>query len=312
MIKVIKYILGIILIGLLALLGLNFYPDKSVEELKIKYANAESEFITIDNMPVHYRDEGNPNDSIPLVLIHGTGASMLTWDAWVTKMKTHHRIIRLDLPAYGLTGPNNNHDYSTEFYTTFLHQFLQRINVKYCYLAGNSLGGLISWQYALKYPTEVKKLILIDAAGYPMAPKNKAFVFKLAQIPVLKDILKKITPKFIIKKSLLDVYGDSTKVTTQLIEQYHDMARRTGNRAAFISRNNQILDNNYLKIKQINIPTLIMWGNLDRWIKPENAYKFQKDLPNDTLIIYKGIGHLPMDEAAQETAKDALIFLAKK
>lgn len=311
-IKLLKYLFSLIFIGLSAFLALNFYTDLSVEELKIKYANTESEFIIINGMPVHYRDEGNPKDSIPLVLIHGTGASLLTWDAWVAKMKPHHRIIRLDLPAYGLTGPNKNHDYSIEFYTTFLNQFLQKIKVKNCYLAGNSLGGLISWQYTLKYPNQVKKLVLIDATGYPMALKNKAFIFKLVQIPVLKDIIKKITPKFIIKKSLLDVYGQPTKVTPQLIEQYHDMARRTGNRAAFISRNNPIFNNNYLKINQISIPTLIMWGNLDRWIKIENAYKFQKDLPNDTLIIYKGIGHLPMAEAAGQSAKDALIFLAKK
>jgi pimeloyl-ACP methyl ester carboxylesterase len=226
-------------------------------------------------------------------------------------MKGQHRIIRLDLPAYGLTGPNKNHDYSSKYYVAFLHNFLQKLNVRYCYLAGNSLGGKITWDYALNFPNEVKKMILIDAAGYPSKKLGGALVFKLAQLPYIKHIFTKITPKFIIEKSMLDVYGDDSKVTQQLIDQYHDMSRREGNRAAFVSRTKIKFDQNYKRIPEIKIPTLLLWGELDRWITIENAYQFQKDLPNDTLIIYKGVGHVPMEEIPEKTAEDSLDFLKK-
>jgi pimeloyl-ACP methyl ester carboxylesterase len=313
--KIILNILKYFAIALLVVITISgimsYYPDKSLEELKAKYANTESEFMDLEGMPVHYRDEGNPADSIPLILIHGTGSNLHTWDGWTETIKGSHRIIRFDLPAYGLTGPNKNHDYSAQNYTEFLHQFLVKLGVNQCYMAGNSLGGLIAWEYALKYPQEIKKLILIDAAGYPMDVANTALVFKLAKTPILNQIFTKITPKAIVKKSLLDVYGDPTKVTDQLVEQYHDMACRVGNRDAFISRTNLKFNNDYLQISKIKAPTLLLWGDQDRWIKIENAYKFQKDLQNDTLIVYKGIGHVPMEEHPIESAKDVLKFLEK-
>ncbi len=307
--RYLKYFLGLILAVIVLFAAFNYYPDLSLEEMKAKYTNAESEFMDIDGMPVHYRDEGNPADSIPLVLIHGTGSNLHTWDVWTEKMKSAHRIIRLDLPAYGLTGPNKNHDYTSKYYVAFLHNFLQKLKVKNCYMAGNSLGGKITWDYALQYPTEIKKMILIDAAGYPSKKLGGALVFKIAQIPYIKQIFTKVTPKFIIEKSMLDVYGDDSKVTQTLIDQYHDMSRRAGNRAAFVSRTKIKFDENYKKISTIKIPTLLQWGELDNWIPPENAYQFHADLPNDTLIIYKGAGHVPMEEIPEKTAVDVLRFL---
>jgi pimeloyl-ACP methyl ester carboxylesterase len=308
-IRYLKYFSALILAIIVLFCAFNYYPDLSLDEMKAKYANAESEFMDIDGMPVHYRDEGNPTDSIPLVLIHGTGANLHTWDVWTEKMKSTHRIIRLDLPAYGLTGPNKNNDYSAKTYVEFIHKFLTNLGVKHCYMAGNSLGGLIAWEYTLKYQSEIKKLILIDAAGYPMDVANIALVFKIAYMPYIKEIFTKITPKAIVKKSLLDVYGDDTKVTEQLVEQYHDMACRVGNRAAFVSKGNLKFNDDYLKISQIKTPTFLLWGANDHWIKIENAYKFQKDLPNDTLIVYKGAGHVPMEEIPEITAADVLKFL---
>jgi pimeloyl-ACP methyl ester carboxylesterase len=299
-------------IGLIIFCLANYYSDKSVAELKVKYALPNSKFIDVDGMPVHFVDEGSLNDSIPLVLLHGTGSNLHTWDGWLQILKSDHRIIRMDLPAYGLTGPNKNNDYSAKAYIDFLYKFLTKINVKKCYLAGNSLGGKIAWEYTLAHPNDVKKLVLIDAAGYPMASKTVPLVFRLAQNKLLSKIFLKITPKFIIKKSLLDVYDDDSKVTETLIDQYHDMATREGNRAAFLSKRNRAGDDSYKNITKIKQPTLILWGAGDKWITPDNAYKFQKDLSNDTLIIYKNMGHVPMEEAPNETANDVLQFLKKR
>jgi pimeloyl-ACP methyl ester carboxylesterase len=311
MFRILKFITVFILVFIICGIASSYYPDKSVEELKQKYALNNSNFMDIDGMPAHYVDEGLANDTIPLVLVHGTGSNLRTWDNWVQTISVKHRIIRMDLPAYGLTGPNKNHDYSAKSYVSFLHQLLSKLKVKNCYLAGNSLGGKIAWEYALAYPEEVKKLILIDAAGYPMTSRKKPFVFRLAENPILSKIFLKITPKFIIEKSLKDVYTDDTKVTQALIDQYHDMATRVGNREAFLSRKNVGFGNNYLQIPTIKLPTLILWGEDDNWIKVDNAYKFQKDLPNDTLIIYKNVGHVPMEESPQKTAQDVLMFLEK-
>ncbi|MBL4905497.1 MAG: alpha/beta hydrolase, partial [Flavobacteriaceae bacterium] len=137
----------LIVIGLFAILitVLYGYRDIPISELKEIYANAPSAFISVDGMDVHYRDEGNVSDSIPIVLIHGTGASLHTFNDWATVLKKEHRVIRMDLPAFGLTGPFPNRDYSINHYVSFLAHFLNEKKIDKCILAGNSLGGRIVW-----------------------------------------------------------------------------------------------------------------------------------------------------------------------
>jgi pimeloyl-ACP methyl ester carboxylesterase len=307
-IKVLKYLFPVILALVISFCVLNYRADMPVAELKAKYATAESRFMDLDGMAVHYRDEGNPADKTPVVLLHGTAASLLTWNGWTSALKDEHRVIRLDLPGYGLTGPNPAQDYSMNFYVRFLHDFLEKIDVHRFYLAGNSLGGKIAWEYALAYPGNIKKLILIDAAGYPLS-HGKPLAIRLASTPVLKNILLYVTPKFLIEKSLKEVYADDRKVTEQLVEQYYDMACRAGNRAAFVARAGIVDDDDYLKIKQIQTLTLILWGESDAWIPVENAYKFEKALPNNRVVIFKNLGHIPQEENPSETIKEVLVFV---
>jgi pimeloyl-ACP methyl ester carboxylesterase len=306
--KVLKYLFLVILALVIAFCALNYRADVPVAELKAKYATAESRFMDLDGMAVHYRDEGNPADKTPLVLLHGTAASLLTWNGWTTALKAEHRVIRLDLPGYGLTGPNPTQDYSMKFYVRFLHDFLGKLAVNRFYLAGNSLGGKIAWEYALAYPGSVKNLILVDAAGYPLS-HGKPLAIRLASTPVLKNILLYVTPRFFVEKSLKEVYADDRKVTEQLVEQYYDMACRAGNRAAFVARAGMADDDDYLKINHIQTPTLILWGEADAWIPVGNAYRFEKALPNNRVVIFKNLGHVPQEENPSETIKEVLMFI---
>ena len=133
--------------------------DIPVEELKKTYADGTSRFVPVGGMDVHYRDEGR---GFPLVLIHGTAASLHTWDGWATALSGDFRVIRMDLPAFGLTGPAPDRDYRIGAYVRFIDDFLDTIGVTRCHLAGNSLGGLIAWNYALAHPAKVDRMILVD------------------------------------------------------------------------------------------------------------------------------------------------------
>jgi pimeloyl-ACP methyl ester carboxylesterase len=289
------------------------YRDKSVEELKSKYAQAPSQFIEVNGMNVHYRDEGNPNDSVPLVLIHGTGSSLHTFDEWVKILKESHRIVRMDIPAFGLTGPDPKHDYSMEKYVNFIENFLEAKGIKQCILGGNSLGGQISWQFALAHPQKVKKLILIDAAGYAIKSQKPVLAFRVARMPVIKNCMTFITPYTLARKSVESVYADKSKVTDALVDRYFELTLRTGNRQAFVDRLNMLYDTtNIPKIKTIQIPTLVLWGEQDLLIPMENAKLFHDDLPNDTMVILKNMGHVPMEENPAESLKPVLDFLRKK
>lgn len=290
-----------------------YQSDIPVSSLKLKYAKSPSNFTDIMGMNVHYRDVGVATDSLPIVLLHGTGASLHTWQGWVDELSKTRRVITMDLPAFGLTGPNAGNNYSPEFYVEFINEFLTTFNVKRCVLGGNSLGGMIAWQMAVAHPERIKKLILVDAAGYPMESESVPLAFKMAKIPGISSLFTVFTPKFIIANSVRNVYGNPAKATDEIINRYYELSLRAGNRRAFVSRMKSAkYDDQSGKIKQIQQPTLILWGQKDHLIPVANAHRFAANLPNDSLVIYPELGHVPMEENAAETVKTVKGFLKIK
>jgi pimeloyl-ACP methyl ester carboxylesterase len=271
-------------------------------ELKLKYANEASKFMPLMGMQVHYRDEGNPNDSFPIVLIHGTSSSLNTWDSLVKLLPTNKRVIRLDMPAFGLTGPNLENKYTYAFYTKFLNAFLENLKVNKCIIAGNSLGGGIAWHFAIDYPNQVQQLILIDASGYPKKDEKGSLGFKIAQIPVINNLLLYVTPKSLVKKSLETVFNDQSFVTQERIDRYHDLLLCEGNRKAALSIFKNMFVQETDRIKNISQPTLIIFGEQDQLIAAENAFMFEKDIKGSKAVLIKNVGHVPMEEAPQQTA----------
>ncbi|MFD0992256.1 alpha/beta fold hydrolase [Tenacibaculum geojense] len=305
-----KFIL--VLIAILTAVSLLFFVqlDKDVEDLKPLYTNKNSQFVSVNNMHVHYRDEGVKNDSLPILLIHGTGASLHTFDGWTAQLTGKKRVIRLDLPGFGLTGPFTHTDYSIDSYAQFINSFLNTINVKKCMVAGNSLGGHIAWNFTAKYPSKVEKLVLIDATGYPFTPEKTPIAFTLAKKPVLNKLLTVLTPKFVVRKSVENVYFDTSKVSDSLVQRYFDLTLRAGNRQALVDRmttEKQELESE--KIKTIQQPTLILWGDHDFLVPISLAYQFHQDLPNSELVIFENLGHVPMEENPILSLEPVLKFL---
>jgi pimeloyl-ACP methyl ester carboxylesterase len=249
------------------------------------------------------------DDSLPIVFIHGTSASLHTWDTLSNLLKTNKKIIRLDLPAFGLTGPNRLNQYSFNYYNQFLDEFLLKLNVTQCIVAGNSLGGSIAWNYAIASPDKVKQLILLDASGYPKKDEKGSLGFKLAGIPVLNQALKHISPISLIRKSLEDAFYNKSLVTAQMVEQYHDMLLRAGNRAAVLELFQHPMKADATKIKTITQPTLIIWGKEDQLISYKNAALFKQDIQNSQILVLDKVGHIPMEEAPNQVATAILEFI---
>jgi pimeloyl-ACP methyl ester carboxylesterase len=305
-----KKIFWAVIIVIIAALSYLYKSDIPLEELKKQYTNEQSKFINIDGVSVHYRDEGNKNDSIPLVLIHGTSSSLHTWDSIVPSLLNKKRIIRLDIPAFGLTGPHPGRDYSIAFYNQFIDSFLSTLGVQQYIIAGNSLGGSIAWNQALSYPQKVKQLILINSGGYPKKNEKGNIGFKLASTPVVGDVLLKFTPRGIIRKSVEDVYSDKAKVNEVLVQRYFDLLLREGNRNATLDIFKQrIIFGSSERIKNIKTPTLIIWGEDDQLIDVSNAYLFEKDIQNSQLVIIPKTGHVPMEENPKQVSLAIISFL---
>ena len=298
-----------ITILLLVLMYNGSYADISVEELKTAYANKQSKFIEIDGMNVHYRDEGK---GFPIVLIHGTAASLHTWNGWSKELTKNYRVIRMDLPAFGITGPNKSAVYSIKSYTEFLQQFLLEMKLEKFYLVGNSLGGNIAWNYAAENPEKVEKLVLVAASGLP-TNKPQPWIFKLAKTPVLNSLFLYFTPKSIIRKNIEQVYADDAKITDDLVSRYHKMALRVGNRKAFIDRAKIDFKlgekTNLEKLHSLKTKTLLIWGAKDNWIPLDNGKRMDSILSNSKLVVLENSGHVPMEENPKESLAVLKSFL---
>ncbi|MDA9362308.1 alpha/beta hydrolase [Flavobacteriaceae bacterium] len=302
-----KRILKLFLLLLVLSISLYLYsPDISVSELKKTYANQYSQFIEIDGMNVHYRDEG---EGLTIVLLHGTGASLHTWDEWTNELKKTFRVIRLDLPAYGLTGPHPEKKYSLSDYSSFLNSFVESLDIDNFILSGNSLGGAIAWYYASEYPNKVELLSLLDPGGLYNKEKQSPLVFRLARAPGINKILRYVTPRFFIKNTLKEVYFDKTKLTDKKIDTYRDLILRENNRESFINRSNSEPVDYTSRLKLITAPTQILWGNEDEWIPVENAKFFSESITNNTVDIMYETGHIPMEERPYESLELFLDFI---
>lgn len=284
-------------------------------ELFDKYTDDQSQFMEIDGMKVHYKVEG---EGFPIVLLHGTFSSLHTWDKWAKKLKEKYKVVRLDIPGFGLTGPRPDRTYSVEIYLDFLNKFLKRLELKKFYMAGSSLGGWIAWEYSYMFKEQVRRLILLDSAGFN-DKDSIPLLYKLVQNPIIKEFkmfhgfaeyLK--TPKSFIEFFLKNAYGDSKRLDAPTVTRYHDMFSRKGNREAFINIANSNIEDHSENLKQMDTPTLVLWGEKDQWIPLTNAYKFQFSLPNSELIIYEGVGHIPMEEIPEKSVKDTISFLENK
>jgi len=256
---------------------------------------------------------GTGSGAPAILLLHGTGASLHTWDGWARRLAPDMRVVRLDLPGFGLTGPHPSGDYSGAATADFLERFADAAGLERFALVGSSLGGYYAWRFALRHPNRVSALILIDSAGYPVEHSTgSAVVLQLARMPIVSELLRWAPIRGMIERSLLEVYADDAKVTPALVDRYTDLMRRPGNRAAFGDRaRSGYRSASWARLPDLRVPTLLMWGGQDTWIPPSVAERFKRDIPGSELIVYPDLGHLPMEEDPERTARDALGFLRR-
>lgn len=297
--------------GFTLLLILWWAPDKPVQQLYQQYAQAPSQFAQVNGLTVHYRIEGMASAAPPLILLHGTSASLHTWDGWVRELQDQRQIIRLDLPGFALTGPRLDDDYRVETYANFVADFASALGIETFDLGGNSLGGFIAWKTAEFYPERVSRLILVDpSGGYEWNPEELPLGFRIAQTPILSYSMEYFTPKFMIRRSIENVYGDPSLVSDELVQLYYDMTLREGNRRALRLRFKlQQSRDESETLRTLSQPTLILWGGRDTLIPVDNAHKYAADIPNNVLVIYPELGHVPHEEAPAQTAEAVSAFL---
>jgi pimeloyl-ACP methyl ester carboxylesterase len=289
------------------LLGIIYFSIYSTK--KAEYPISKN-FITINSHKINYIDRGV---GIPLVFIHGYGASIYSWRKNLPILSKYYRVCALDLLGFGFSDKPLNEDYSVNAYMKLIIQFMNALKIKKAVLIGHSLGGGIAVLTALKYPKRVKGLILIDAEAYAISPP---LMLRVAQLPVITSIIHHIIGKWAIDISLKRSFYDQTFVTDELIENYYRPFRTNNGKIAPVKVLQAIdfekmgaISKDYGKI---NKRTLIIWGKNDKISNVRLAYRLRKDIRKSVLKIIPESGHLVQEEKPEEVNKAIINFVKKR
>lgn len=321
MANIVLRIVGVLLLMTALGLALSRAPERPVQTLVARWAPAPSDFIEVKGQIVHLRDEGPRHTGAgsppPLLLIHGTSASLHTWEGWVKALKGQRRVISFDLPGYGLTGPFAGQyppdDYHGQAYARFVLDLMDVLQLPQAVLVGNSLGGEVAWRTALAAPGRVAGLVLVDALGPAFTPQAMPLGFVIASVPVLNRISEWALPRSLVAQGLATVYGDPAKVSTELVDRYFELALREGNRRALAKRmQGLVVGDGFEAVATLKLPTLILWGGRDKLIPPEVGRQFQARIPGSQLVVLDTLGHVPQEEDAERSVLPVKVFLGMK
>ena len=304
-----KVILGVLVLVLVAF-WIAKVPDTDAGVMAEKYGH--NPLLRTSQTGIRYRDQGNPNGAV-LLLLHGSNASLETWEPIIDNLKDEFRLISIDQHGHGLTGPHPESDYSSAARVAAGVEVLDHLNIQSAIWAGNSMGGGIAWRAALMAPARVSGLILIDPSGaqtdQPVTPYLGA---QLARTKLGQLILPSITPRALVKKSLLQSVADPEFVTPEMVDRYWEMLRYPGNRNAMakamtLTRESAL----WAQLSQVSLPSLILWGEQDHIIPVSHAKAFERQLERAEVVIYPDAGHLPMEEIPEQVANDIRAWLTR-
>jgi pimeloyl-ACP methyl ester carboxylesterase len=307
MVKSALLVLGGILTAMIIAAGIwAWTPDRRRADLAEKYWNSSTEYLTVGGTLLRVRETG-PKDAPALILLHGFGSSLETWEPWAQSLSVNHRVVRFDLPGCGLSEPDRTGEYGDERSVALVKDLMDRFGLGTAVLIGNSMGGRIAWRFAAAYPGRTLKLVLISPDGFA----SPGFQYgKPPRVPALMHLMKYFLPRPLLEMNLAAAYADPTRLTEAVVDRYYDLLLASGNRGAMLERMRQsVLEDPVPVLLHIRTPTLLLWGKRDRLIPYGNAADYLASLPNASLVSFADLGHVPHEEAPAESLKPVEKFL---
>ena len=299
--------LGLLVVVVVGLAFLLYTPDEPRPSLEAIYAQPPSEFINVLGVRLHVRDTG-PREAPAIILLHGFGASLQTWDDWSVSLSRDFRVICYDQPGFGLTGEDPSGDYSDERSMDVLAGLMDRLGVAHASIVGHSMGGRIAWRFAAAYPDRVDKLVLIAPDGFA----SPGLAYDVApEVPLMMRALPYVLPGPMLRATLAPAYANpSVAMTAARYRRYRDMMLAPGVRQAILDRMAQtVLVDPEPLLRQIKAPTLLLWGDQDAMIPHDNSADYLRDIKASRMVSFPDVGHLVQEEAPAASLAALLGFL---
>lgn len=316
--KILRYLIltPIFLLGCSAMIL--YKGDVPTDVVDARYTSPDSQFSELGDLGrVHYRDEGR-RQAPPIILLHGSNASLHTFEPWVTRLKDKFRVVTIDLPGHGLTGEVPSGDYSNEAMVAVVNELANNLGLEHFVIGGNSMGGSIALRYALDHPKKITGLVLINSSGFMRKrfqndDSQGVLVFRLLKNPWFRAIGEVMDPYYFVSQGLEAAFHQQAAVTEAMVMRYYDLALREGTRKATMKRFSATEDKKYQAqdLARINVPTLLMWGKEDAVAPFAFASGYETLIPRISTAYYDGVGHIPMEEVPEISAADLIAFMEK-
>lgn len=297
------------LLLLLVLLGAWLWtPDLDRAALEARHARGPADFVEVAGLRLHVRDDG-PKDAPAVLMLHGFGASLHTWEDWAQALAPRHRVIRFDLPAAGLTGADPGGDYSDERSIQLMAALMDRLGVAQASVVGHSMGGRIAWRFAAAQPQRVDRLVLVAPDGFA----SPGFEYgKAPEVGAAVELMRHVLPRMLVTMSLQPAYADPAQMTDERATRYHELLRAPGVRAGLIERMRQLVLRDPVPLLQtIAAPTLLLWGERDGMVPAANAQDYLRVMPRARLVLLPAVGHIPQEEGGAPALAAVQAFLAE-
>jgi len=304
--RMLEILTAVVALGLIGAAAWLWTPDLPRAELEQRYARGPSDFVDVEGVRLHVRDDG-PRWAPAIVMLHGFGGSLHTWETWAESLADSHRVIRFDLHGTGLSAADPEGDYTDRRSLELLGGLMDTLGLERASLVGHSMGGRIAWRFAFEHPERMRRLILIAPDGFA----SPGFEYgKPPSVPRLLDLMRHTLPRSLVRINLQQAYADPEVLSSAMLERYHDLLRAPGNRGALLERMRQVqLENPVPLLRAIAQPTLLVWGRKDAFIPFANADDYLRALPNAELVAFDDVGHVPQEEIPMRSLRYVRAFL---
>jgi pimeloyl-ACP methyl ester carboxylesterase len=298
---------GGIAVLLVALLAFWLWtPDRDRASLEARYLQAPTDIMQVAGQRLHVRDTG-PRQAPAILMVHGFGASLHTWESWAQALSGSYRVVRFDLPGSGLSDPDPQGDYSDARTMVMMLALIDQLAIPRAHVVGHSIGGRIAWTFAAHHPQRVDRLVLLSPDGFASPGADYG---KQPDVPMALGLMRYVLPKPLLRMNLEPAYANPAVMTDALTTQYHDLMLAPGSRQALLTRMTQtVLTDPVPWLQRIQAPTLLVWGDKDAFIPIANAADYVRVLPRSTLVTLPGVGHVPQEEADVATLAHVRAFL---
>jgi pimeloyl-ACP methyl ester carboxylesterase len=274
----------------------------------------QDRYIKVGNINTRYWQAGGKGSAV--VLVHGLGGFIENWMHNIEPLAKEHRVYAMDLVGFGRSDKTPLvKDMNT--LVQFISDFMDALKISKATLIGNSLGGGLVLQFALRFPQKVEKLVLVDTAGMG---RDVIVDFRLCSVPFLGELLIKPSLKGVEKLWRKIVY-DPALVTPELVKMCYELGTLPDATKSLLSvlraginlcgQRSKLTKPLLKDLYKINVPTLIFWGRQDRIIPIKHATIAAAKIPNAKLIVFDKCSHVPMFEYPEGFNKITMEFLAK-